>query len=54
MSMPVSQELAKIFEAIDTDYNGYITRGELELYAKKTGQGETMVDVRFLPLFSGF
>ena len=50
MSMPVSQEIAKIFEAIDTDFNGYITRSELEAYVKKTGQPESMVDVRFLLL----
>ncbi|KAM7540709.1 hypothetical protein Aperf_G00000043373 [Anoplocephala perfoliata] len=44
MSMPVSQELAKIFEAIDSDYNGYITRDELEQYARRTGQPASMVD----------
>ncbi|KAM3183010.1 hypothetical protein ACTXT7_011199 [Hymenolepis weldensis] len=44
MSMPVSQELANIFEEIDANYNGYITRDELERYVKRTGQPEEMVD----------
>nr|CDS31908.1 tegumental antigen [Hymenolepis microstoma] len=44
MSMPLGEELADIFEQIDTHYNGYITREELEAYAKKTNQPEDMVD----------
>lgn len=54
MAMPVSQEVAKMFEAIDTNFNGYITRDELEEYAKKTGQPESMVDVNPFPLSSLF
>ena len=54
MSMPVSQELDKIFEDIDTNFNGYITRDELEAYAKRTNQPESMVDVSFLFFFNYF
>lgn len=45
MDLGVGQELADIFEKIDTNYNGYITRKELENYVKRTGQPEEMVDV---------
>lgn len=41
----VMENVASEFEAIDTDFNGFITRDEMEDYVKKTGQDLRVVDV---------